>query len=196
MELDPRGKPRSVTYRLLTSTVIPRPIGWISTRGTDGVDNLAPYSYYNVVAPKPPVVMFSVSPAEDRETKDTLRNVRETEEFVCNLVTEELVEAMDTSSEPTASTESEFDAVGLEREPSVSVSAPRVADAKVTMECTVLDEMQVHDNVVVFGEVVYMHVDDDLLTDGKIDVRKVDAVGRLSGAYYARIDRMDFERKL
>lgn len=194
MELDPRGHPRTTTYRLITSTVIPRPIGWISTRSADGVDNLAPYSYYNVITPKPPVVMFSVSPSDDRDVKDTLRNVRDTGEFVCNLVTEPLVEAMDATSEAAPSDESEFYTAGLEREASVNVSPPRVASAEVTMECTLYDEIAVHDNVVVFGEVVYIHVDDDLLTDGKIDVRKVDAVGRLSGAYYTAIDHMDFER--
>jgi len=194
MKVDPSNRTRSETYRLLTSTVVPRPIGWISTLGSDEVDNLAPFSYYNIVTPKPPVVMFSVSPPDDREDKDTLRNIRETGEFVCNLVTEPLVEAMDTTRTPIPADESEFDAAGLEREPSVVVDPPRVASAEVTMECRLYDELSVYENDVVLGDVARLHVDDDLLTDGKMDVRKVRAVGRLSGDYYASIDLMDFER--
>jgi flavin reductase (DIM6/NTAB) family NADH-FMN oxidoreductase RutF len=150
--------------------------------------------YYNVVTPKPPVVMFSVSPPDDKGDKDTLRNIRETGEFVCNLVTEPLVEAMDATSAPIPSDESEFDAAGLEHEPSVAVDPPRVASAEVTMECRLYDELSVFKNDVVLGEVTRFHIDDHLLTDGKIDVRKVRAVGRLCGDYYASLDLMDFER--
>jgi flavin reductase (DIM6/NTAB) family NADH-FMN oxidoreductase RutF len=182
-------------YRLLSTAVTPRPIGWISTTSTEGVDNLAPYSFFNVVAVDPPVVMFA--PVGSGDLKDTPQNVTDTEQFVVNTVTRDLVEQMNATSATLESGESEFDHVGIERADSVVVDPPRVAAAKVAFECELYDWIEVGGSVLILGEVVHAHVDDSALTDGKLDIEKLDTVGRLAGSQYAStaerfaIDRPD-----
>lgn len=191
MELDPTDHGSDTLHRVLTTLVSPRPIGWISTVDGDGRDNLAPYSYFNAVSTDPPVVLFSAG-TRDGERKDTPRNALDTGEFVANLVTEPLAATMNETSAATAG--SEFDAAGLERAPSTRVDPPRVAAAEAALECVVHDHLTVYDNTVVLGEVVHVHVADDLTTDGTVDAATVDTVGRLGGPYYTRLDRLDLER--
>lgn len=181
-------------YRLLAGGVVPRPIAWVSSRSTDGVDNLAPYSFFNVVAYDPPVVMFApVGTGEN--LKDTPQNVLDTEAFVVNVVTADLAEAMNATSATVPEGESEFDHAGLDAVEATEVDAARVADAKVAFECRLYDVIEVGKSTMVLGEVVYAHVDDEVTTDGKLDVTKLDAVGRLSGSYYATTrDRFSLER--
>jgi flavin reductase (DIM6/NTAB) family NADH-FMN oxidoreductase RutF len=193
LSFDPADRDPDDVYRLLTSVVVPRPVGWISTRSPAGVDNLAPYSYFNVVSSAPPVVLFS-SGGTGEDRKDTPENAIETGEFVWNLVTEPLAAAMDETSAPLPPGESEFDAAGVERAPADAVTPPRVAGAAAAFECTLYDSFQVYDNTVVLGEAVRVHVDESLLSDGAVDAAAVDAVGRLGGPYYTRIDRLDLER--
>lgn len=190
MELDPAAYEGSM-HRIITTLVSPRPIGWISTRD-DERDNLAPYSYFNVVSTSPPVVMFSGS-TDDGEPKDAGRMAVETGEFVVNLVTEELAAQMDATSAPLGDV-SEFDFVGLERADAKTVDAPRVAGAAACLECTLYDTMEIHDNLVVFGAVEHISVDERLTTDGVVDMEKVDSVGRLGGPYYTRVDMLEVER--
>ncbi|MFB6221227.1 MAG: flavin reductase family protein [Halolamina sp.] len=189
MELDPAAHQDSM-HRIITTLVSPRPIGWISTQD-DERDNLAPYSYFNVVSTSPPVVMFSGS-TDDGEPKDAGRMAVETGEFVVNLVTEDLAEPMDATSAPLEV--SEFDFVGLERADAEAVDAPRVAGAAACLECTLYDTKAVHDNLVVFGSVEHIYVDERLTTDGVVAMEEVDTVGRLGGPYYTRIDMLDVER--
>lgn len=179
-------------YRLLAGSVVPRPIAWVSSRSPDGRDNLAPYSFFNVVAVDPPVVMFAPV-GTDEDLKDTPRNVLDTEEFVINVVTMELAEAMNETSATVE--ESEFEHADLERAESVRVTPPRVADAAVAFECELYDFVEIGGSSMVLGRVVYAHVDEEVTTDGKVDVTKLDAVGRLSGSYYASTrDRFSMER--
>lgn len=191
MELDPTEY-EDAMHRIITSLVTPRPIGWISTR-TDERDNLAPFSYFNVVSTYPPAIMFSAS-RRDGEPKDSARMAVESGEFVANLVTEEVVEAMDRTSAPLGDA-SEFDFVGLEREDAATVDAPRVASAAACLECTVYDTLDVYDNVVTIGTVEHISVDERLTTNGVVDMNRVDSVGRLGGPYYTRLDFMDVERQ-
>jgi flavin reductase (DIM6/NTAB) family NADH-FMN oxidoreductase RutF len=181
--------------RIVKTAVNPRPIAWISTTGADGVDNLAPFSSYNYVSSREPVVLFN-SPNEDNGgLKDTARNAVETEEFAVNVVTEPLLETMDHTSKSLPPGESEFDLADVERGPCRRIDPPRVADAVVTMECTLYDSIEVHDRLMVLGEVQYVHVADEVLTDGKIDQRKVPTVGRLGGPYYTVSEPVEFERQ-
>jgi len=191
MELDPAAY-EDAMHRIITSIVTPRPIGWISTR-TEERDNLAPFSYFNVVSTYPPAIMFSAS-RRDGEPKDSTRMALESGEFVANLVTEELVSEMDRTSAPLADV-SEFDFVGLDREAAATVEAPRVASAAACLECTVYDSLTVYDNVVVIGTVEHISIDERLATDGVIDMRNVDSVGRLGGPYYTRLDFLNVQRQ-
>ena len=180
-------------YRLLSTAITPRPVGWISTTSTDGVDNLAPYSFCNVVAVDPPVVMFA--PVGRDDLKNTPQNVADTEEFVLNTVTHDIVEEMNATSATLPAEESEFDHVGIDRAESVVVNPPRVAAASVALECELYDWIEVGDSVLILGEVVHAHVDEAVLTDDKIDIDALDPVGRLAGNYYATTqDRFELER--
>lgn len=181
-------------YRTLAGGVVPRPIAWVSSTSPDGVDNLAPFSFFNVVSIAPPVLMFAPVDAPDG-LKDTARNVRETEEFVVNVVTAPLAESMNATSASIAPDVSEFDHADVERGDSRRVAAPRVADAAVSFECTLYDFVDVGSSSLILGEVVFVHADDEVTTDGKLDVTKLDAVGRLSGRHYSSTrDRFSMER--
>lgn len=193
LSFDPADRDSDDVYRLLTSVVVPRPVGWISSRSPAGVDNLAPYSYFNAVSSSPPVVLFSAAGTGD-DRKDTPENAVETGEFVWNLVTEPLAAAMDETSAPLPPGESEFDAAGVERAPADAVAPPRVAGAAAAFECRLYDSLEVYDNTVVLGDVVRVHVDGALLSDGAVDAAAVDAVGRMGGPYYTGVDLLDRER--
>lgn len=191
MEVD-AGELGDGLYRTMTSLVVPRPIGWISTVDGAGRDNLAPFSYFNGVSAMPPVVMVSVGDRDGRP-KDTARFALETGEFVANLVTEAVIEPMDATSADTDG--SEFDVAGIERATARTVAPPRVASARASLECDVVESIRIGTHTVIFGEVLHLYVDDSLLTDGKVDTRKVDAVGRLGGPYYTGVEPLEFTRQ-
>lgn len=178
---DPAELGGAATYHLVNAMVVPRPIAWVSTLSEAGVPNIAPHSYFTVASPRPPIVCFS-SGGE----KDTLRNLRHTDDFVINIVSEELAEPMNITAADFPPAESEFAATGLTPAPSERVQSPRLLESPVSFECTVERELEIGDapNTLVFGEIVYVHVAEHVLVDGRIDVSKVRPVGRLSGAGY------------
>lgn len=194
-EFSVEGLDAKESSRIVKSAVTPRPIGWISTTNTEGVDNLAPFSCYNYIASERPVLMFSSKSRKHGEHKDTPRNVLDTGEFVVNVVTEHLVEQMDRTSAELPSEESEFEFADIERASSTHVTAPRVADALLNMECSYYDSLEIHDRIVIFGEVEAFHIANELLVDGKIEMDKVDTVGRLGGPYYTGVDQMELTRQ-
>ncbi|MFC3959618.1 flavin reductase family protein [Halovivax cerinus] len=189
-DLSPRER-----ARIIKTAVSPRPIAWISTRSPDGVDNLAPFSAYNYVSSAEPVVSFSVPAGDRADLKDTPRNVLETGEFAVNVATAALAEEMDATSATLEADENEFDFAGVERAPCETIDAPRVADAAVTMECTLYGTMTVHDRLLTLGDVRHVHVDEAVQTDGQIDATKLETVGRLGGPYYTDSDPIDLERQ-
>ncbi|SMX27606.1 Flavin reductase like domain protein [Pelagimonas phthalicica] len=155
--------------------VTPRPIGWISTRGSEG-DNIAPYSFFNAVAYVPPQVMFSSTTA-----KDSLANIRETEVFCVNVVSEALKEVMNASSAALPRNVDEFAHVGIEKAECETINAPRVANAPAALECklTQILELPGEANFAVFGEVTGVHLRDDCIRDGIFDVLSFNPVSRL-----------------
>lgn len=191
---EPHGLPRNPFNALVT----PRPIGWISSVDGDGNVNLAPYSFFNAVAYEPPQVMFAASGyhTEDGGLKDTVSNIQETREFVVNLATWSLRDAMNLSSVPAPRNTDEFDVAGLEKEPSELVTPPRVKAAPAHLECQYTETVELprasNDaaNLVVFGEVVGIHIRDDVLVDGFVDMTKTDMVGRLGYMDYVRVTDM------
>ncbi len=184
MIVDPANASRGDLYRLLISVIVPRPIAFVSTRSAAGVSNLAPFSYFVPLSSQPPLlgIAFSDRPGDP---KDTLRNIRETGEFVVNLVREPLLERMSRSAGDWPSTVSEFDVTGLTPAPSERVGAPSVGESPVHLECRFEREIALGNSVFVVGEVLLVRVDDDVLTDGRPDPRKLAAVGRLGGDGYA-----------
>lgn len=175
------------------SLVTPRPIGWISTRSRAGVDNLAPYSFFNAVAYSPPQVMFAATSGHQLGgLKDSVRNAQETGQFVVNLATWALREAVNASSIAAPHDVDEFDFVGLEKAPSVVVAPPRVAASPAHLECEYTQSIKLpsedgDDNTVVFGRVVGVHIDESVLRDGRVDIVQLAPIGRLGGTEYVAV---------
>ncbi len=178
------------------SLVAPRPIGWISTVSTDGDVNLAPYSFFNAVCYNPCIVMFSASGLPDDPHKHSWRNAEETGEFVCNIVSEDLKDHMNTTSAHVPRGVDEFELAGLTAEPSEKVKPPRVKESPAHLECKYLRTVEFesdephHTHGVVFGHVVGIHIRDDILTDGLVDTLKLRPVARLGYMQYTVVDNV------
>jgi flavin reductase (DIM6/NTAB) family NADH-FMN oxidoreductase RutF len=196
--IDPKTIPAPIAYQILTGSVIPRPIGFISSISATGVVNLAPFSFFNAICGEPPMVMFC--PMNRRPPKDTLLNVKATREFVANIVSEEIAQQMNLTSGDYSPDISEFDISGLTPVPSDIVKPPRVLESPVNMECIVHHIIEVSDKpwggTVVIGEVVRFHVRDSIIDkDMFIDPDKLNPVARMGGPSYSRIkDRFDMIR--
>jgi flavin reductase (DIM6/NTAB) family NADH-FMN oxidoreductase RutF len=194
-EFDPADRPPSDNKRVVQCLVSPRPIAWISTADANGCDNLAPFSSYNYVSARRPVVGFNTPNADHGGLKDTARNALDTGEFAVNVVTEKLIDEMDHTSASLARNESEFDLADVAQAPCQRIDVPRVRDAVATMECTLLDSVKIHDRVMILGDVRYVHLAEETMTDGDIDMRNLDTVGRLGGPYYTVSDPVSIDRR-
>ena len=174
--------------------VTPRPIGWISSRGADGHDNLAPYSFFNAVAYTPPQVMFaSTGVKPDRDgTKDSVANIRETGVFCCNIVGFDMRDAMNASSATLPGDADEFAHAGLDKVACETIPCARVAGTPAALECRMTRIVQIEgdSNFVVFGEVTGVHMRDDCLRDGIFDITRYRPLSRLGYRDYAVIERL------
>ena len=173
-------------YKLATGLVVPRPIGWIGTISSSGTPNLAPYSFFNCVSGAPPMFVFSPGRGARR---DTLANVRDIGEFTINIVTAEVVEAMNATAASFDADVDEFAAVGLTAVPSSIVRPPIVGECKAHIECVVTDIVDIghpdHGNGLVVGEAVAFHVDNALLDGTRVDQLALQAIGRHAGNTYS-----------
>jgi flavin reductase (DIM6/NTAB) family NADH-FMN oxidoreductase RutF len=185
MIIDSTDLDETAAYKLLIGTIVPRAIGWISSQSRDGVANLAPISFFTAVGRKPPMVSLSLQPRSDGTLKDTFVNIRDTQEFVTNLVTLPHAAQAHRSAFEFGPEVDEFDALGLTKGQCDVVSAPRVADAPVSFECTLERIIPVQDtDYVVWGVVRRIHIRDDLyLEGGRVDTAAIAAVGRLAAEY-------------
>jgi flavin reductase (DIM6/NTAB) family NADH-FMN oxidoreductase RutF len=174
IDFDPAAMPRNEFYRLLTATVVPRPIAWVSTISADGTANLAPHSFFTIASVAPPVVQFS-----SVGRKDTLRNIEATGQFVVNFAPEELFEQVNDSATDFPHGVSEFEAVGIASEPSVRVKPLRVAASPVALECEVHSTVGIGDSTVVFGRVVHAVVSEDVMVDGHPEISRLKPLSRL-----------------
>ena len=181
-------------YNPFNALVSPRPIGWISTRGSDGRDNLAPYSFFNAVAYTPPQVMFaSVGAKPDRNgTKDTVAQIRETGVFACNVVSYALREPMNLSSGGWSADTDEFALAELEKGQCETIDCPFVAAAPAVLECVArqIVPLEGQANVAVFGEVTGIRIDDRCLKDGRFDVTTFNPVSRLGYRDFAAVTEL------
>ncbi len=174
--------------------IAPRPIGWISSMDKNGVLNLAPFSFFNAMSDGPPTVVMGFSGNHtEGGPKDTLNNIEQTGEFVCNMVTYEIRDAMNATSEMTARSVNEFELGGLTAEPSLMVAPPRVKESPVNMECKHLQTIKLpsnnpdHPNHMLLGQVVGIHISDDIITDGMIDMTKYHPLARLGYKDYTAV---------
>lgn len=188
-------------YKLMTGAVAPRPIAWVSSISPEGVLNLAPFSFFTAVCPEPPLVVFCPNiRSQNALPKDTLRNIEATGEFVINIVSEPLTEAMNITSTELPPDVNEFELTGLTPASSVLVKPPRLAESPINLECKLYQIVKIGDQLgqgsMVIGEIVYFHVADRAyIPDYKIDTAQVQPVARLGGIQYARTtDLFDLAR--
>jgi flavin reductase (DIM6/NTAB) family NADH-FMN oxidoreductase RutF len=185
LEIDAADVPARDSYFLLTALVVPRAIAWVSTLSGSGVPNVAPHSYFTIAANDPPHVLFTST-----GLRDTVTNIRQTGEFVVNIVSADLVEPMNLTSAEFPPDVDEFERAGVTAAPSVSVAAPRVAEARAHLECRAVSELAVGDSFVTVGRVEHIHVSSAVLRDGRVDPMLLAPVARLSGSGYSELGRV------
>lgn len=192
MKFDPSELEYSAIYKLMTGSIIPRPIGWVSTIDEHGINNLAPFSYFNMVGDDPPHLMFSTR-RDNNINKDTLNNILSSKQFVVNMVTENLVEEMNSTSQTVPPEIDEFELVGVTPTPSIKVKPMRVKESLVNFECELVHHYYLENHkqggaCVIIGRIVMMHFDESILLDNyKINLETYKPVARLAGANYSKI---------
>jgi flavin reductase (DIM6/NTAB) family NADH-FMN oxidoreductase RutF len=197
---DPANHSASDIYKLMVGMVVPRPIAFVSSLDEQGVRNLAPFSYFMACTADPPVVCFVSSYRKtELPTKDTLRNIVATKEFVVNIVSGEFADRMNLTAAEVAPEIDEFDLSGLTPVPSELVRPPRVAESHAHMECRLRQLLPIGEapggGTMIFGDVLRFHVDEEIIDGYKIDPDKLNAVGRMGGPTYVRTrDRFDMAR--
>lgn len=198
MELDFEGRHADRAYSILTALVTPRPIAWVTTLGSDGVVNAAPFSFFNVFGANPPIVAIAPGNRPDGSPKDTARNIRGNHEFVVNLVDESVAEQMNLTAAPLPPGQSEVDLAKLETFPSSVVEPPRIAAAPASLECVEWGTLEIGANRLVVGIVKRVHVRDELIDPDVLRIRTelFHSVGRMAspGWYCLTRDRFEMDR--
>ncbi len=188
--LDPDSVPGGI-YHLLNAVVVPRPIAWVSTRSANGVDNLAPHSYFTISSVIPPVVQFT-----SVGRKDSLTNVEQTREFTVSLTPEELFEQVNATATDFPPDQSEAEHTGVRLEPSEVVAVPRVADSPVSIECTLHATLTLGDSTLVLGRVVQISVWADAVRDGRPRIEHLRPLARLGGNEWSTIGEVREIRRI
>lgn len=203
MKVDPSKISFSDTHKLMIGSIVPRPIAFVSTISKQGAHNIAPFSYFNGVCSKPPTIMFA--PARrgwDGKEKDTLTNIRDSNQFVVNIVSESFAEQMVMCSTDFDSNVDEFEISGLHSKSSDKVKPPRLLESKISFECELNQIVEIGkgnagSGFVVIGTIVLFHIDDDVYKDGHILLDKLEPLGRLAGNKYTRPkDILEISRKV
>ena len=195
MQIDPTTNAAIDNYKLLTNLVVPRPIAWVTSQNAQGVVNLAPFSFFNAVGSNPLYLMISVGRNDDGSIKDTANNISASGEFVVNMVTEEVLAAMNVSAADFPPDASELTAAGLHVAASARLAVPRVAESQASMECRLHNQQTLGTYTIFIGEVVMFHVADHLMGE-RMHINGFAPVGRLgSPSFYCRTtDRFNLAR--
>jgi flavin reductase (DIM6/NTAB) family NADH-FMN oxidoreductase RutF len=188
IDVEPKDLGAEACYRLLTGLVVPRPIAWVTTLSTERVVNLAPFSHFTFVSPKPPMLAISVG-QKAGVYKDTARNIMTSEEFVVHIADRPLIEAVHESAVEYPPDVSEVEVLGLETVASSHVRTPRLTVAPVAMECRLRHCIEFGEtrSRLLVGEVLVFHLRDGLMVDGKVDTRALDPICRIAGPNYAML---------
>ncbi|AIQ34074.1 hypothetical protein R50345_05095 [Paenibacillus sp. FSL R5-0345] len=190
ISIDPKQNSERENYKLLIGTVIPRPIAFVTTQSEDGILNGAPFSYFNIVSSNPPMVSLSIQRPAGR-LKDTARNIYNNHEFVVHIVDGENVGKINQTAASLPRGESEIELANLTPVPSENVTVPGVLEAKVRMECKLVQAIPLGEEEpgsdLFIGEIVQFHIDESIYQEGRIDPRALNAVSRLAGSNYATI---------
>ena len=199
MEISPESRSSQDIYKILIGTVLPRPIAWVSTVDPSGNINLAPFSFFTVASVNPPILCFSPLLQDNSIEKDTLVNIKQTSEFVVNIVSYGLAQAMNLTSAPYPSDVNEFDVAGVTAKQSTLVKPPCVADSLVNFECKLQQIIpfgsEPRAGNLVLGRVCNIHIHPDIVRNGEVDSKSLDAIGRLGGNMYSTIrDCFEIER--
>jgi flavin reductase (DIM6/NTAB) family NADH-FMN oxidoreductase RutF len=202
VKIDPATLSPDAAYHWQAATILPRPIAWTSTLNEDGSANLAPFSFFTGISSDPPTCLICVSrkkkqPDGTHPPKDTWRNIERTGEYVIHVVNDALAHQMNATSREFPYGTDEFAAAGVTKAPSDRVAPPRIAEAPVAMECRLdrIVEVGRTGTAVIIGEILLWHIRDELIVEGRLDVGRLDAIGRMGGPHYARTrDRFDMTR--
>lgn len=188
LSIDPSVNTERENYKLLTGSIIPRPIAFVTTLSDQGVLNGAPFSYFNIVSANPPMVSLAIQ-RNGQSLKDTARNIHNTKEFVVHIVDEQNVKKVNETAASLPPNQSEIDHVNLTPVSSIKVSVPGVEEAKVRMECKLEHSIELGEGSTDFiiGRIVQFHIDETIYEQGKIDPTGLAAVSRLAGNDYATI---------
>jgi flavin reductase (DIM6/NTAB) family NADH-FMN oxidoreductase RutF len=185
-------------YKLLIGSIVPRPIGWVSTVSAAGIRNIAPFSFFNGFGANPVILGFSPMSTSELPQKDTLANIRAVGEFVINIATEETLVQMDTTGRMYPPEIDEFEVAGLTSAPSRIVKPPRILESPINFECDVFRLVPLGEGegsaTLVLGRAVYVHVSDRVMRDGKIDPALLRPVARMGGPFYARPEILPYRR--
>ncbi len=189
MQIDPAQQTYRENYTLMSGCIVPRPIAFVSTLSLDGVPNLAPFSYFNGITSAPPTLSIAIArKSRENGKKDTLSNILDTGEFAVNVVTVEMTEGMNRTAKDFPPQVDEFKEAGFTTIPSFKVKAPLVKESPIKMECRLYKAVEIGgtqpgSGYLIIGEIVLFHIADEIICSGKIDVQKLDPLGRLSGNY-------------
>ncbi len=185
-------------YKLLIGSIVPRPIGWVSTVSAAGIHNIAPFSFFNGFGANPVILGFSPMSTNVLPQKDTLANVRAVGEFVINIATEETLVQMDTTGRIYPPEIDEFEVTGLTPVPSHVVKPPRILESPINFECKVFQLVPLGEGdgsaTLVLGRAVHVHVSDRVIREGKIDPALLRPVARMGGPFYARPEILPYRR--
>ena len=190
MNLDLNTADKKERYKLLMSSILPRPIALVTTQDDQGRINAAPFSFFNIMASTPAIVVLGIDSKSPGVPKDTVRNMQLTKEFVINMVSEDIVEKMSLCSTPLPAGEDELKFSGLTAAPSIQVKPPRIAESPINMECRIVEILDIgHDRNIVIGNIVHYHIDDQFYDaqNGYVLVEKLGLVARMHGkSFYLR----------
>ncbi len=201
MIINPQNQSVIENHKLITGSIVPRPIAFVSTISKDGIPNLAPFSFFSGVSSQPPCICISFArKGNEGGKKDTLINIEETGEFVVNSVSHDIVEKMVAASADFAADINEFKEVDLTQTESIMVKAPRVKESLISMECSLIKIVEVGPaalggSSLVIAEIILFHIADEIYKDGKIDILKLNPVGKLAGIAYSLQDIFEVELK-